>query len=282
MNMSNVKNVVEVEKIRKNFGGKIVLNDVSFNVRKGEIFALVGPNGAGKTTTLRCIFGDLNPDEGEIRIFGSRLNSKIKMRMAVMNEGRETFRRLTGQEYIKIWSNLYPNWNDKLMSSFVLHYGLDLRERVERYSLGMKTIFMLGLIISSSSDLLILDEPTHHIDPEIRMEMLQVLRDYTSHGDKTIIISSHEIYELEEITTSFAIMKEGKIIYSDSIDEAKTKHRIVGKDEKVHKGEIIGILNDEYLLRVENTNTDVGRYPTFREIVLGYLRGKVSFKIFET
>ena len=271
---------VELIDVNKSFNGKIVLNRLNFAVEEGEVFALIGPNGAGKTTTLRCIYGDLSLDDGEIKVYGDVLNSEVKKRIAVMNEGRETFRKMTGEEYLKMWSYLYPNWDEKIMSNFVIHYKLDLRERVEDYSMGMKTIFMLGLIISSSADLLILDEPTHHMDPEIRMEMMKVLRDYASQGGKTMIISSHEIYELEEIATSFAIIKEGKIIYSDSLDEAKAKHRIVGKDERLAGCEIVGLLEDEYLVRVPDIETDVGRFPSFREIVLGYLRGKVRFDPF--
>ncbi len=266
--------IVKVENLQKSFSGKFVLNGVSFDVKEGEMFALIGPNGAGKTTTLRCLYGDLTPNGGKIELFGKAFSSKSKERIAVMNEERETFRRLTGGDYVKMWSLLYPKWNDKIFSNFALHYKFDLEQRVETYSIGMKTVFYVALTVASNADVLILDEPTQHLDPLIRNEILKVISNYTLEEKKTIIISSHEIYELEEISTSFAIIKEGKVLYSDTVDDAKASHRLISRDEKASQGEVIGLVGDDTLVK---TDKDVGRFPKFEEIVLGYLGGRREF-----
>ncbi len=265
--------IVKVENLQKSFCGKLVLNGVSFNVEEGEIFALIGPNGAGKTTTLRCIYGDLSPNGGRIEVFGKDFSTKIKERIAVMNEERRTFRRFTGSDYVKMWSLLYPKWNDKIFSNFALHYRFDLKQRVETYSIGMKTVFYVALTVASNADILILDEPTQHLDPLIRNEILKVISDYAVEEKKTIIISSHEIYELEEISTSFAIIKEGKVLYFDTVDDAKASHRLISRGERV-QGEVIGLVGNDTLVK---TDKDVGRFPKFKEIVLGYLGGRKEF-----
>jgi len=266
--------IVKVENLQKNFSGKRVLNGVNFSVEEGEIFALIGPNGAGKTTTLRCVYGDLSPDGGKIEVFGKDFSSKIKEKIAVMNEERDTFRRFTGSGYVKMWNLLYPKWSDKIFSNFALHYKFDLKQRVETYSIGMKTVFYIALTFASGADLLILDEPTQHLDPLIRSEILKVMSDYATEEKKTIIISSHEIYELEEISTSFAIIKEGKVLYSDTVDDAKASHRLISHDEKIPQGEVVGLVGDNALVK---TDRDIGRYPKFKEIVLGYLGKRNEF-----
>ena len=270
---------VSIKNMTKRFGSKRVLNDISIDIKSGEIFALIGPNGAGKTTTLRTIFGEIKPDTGEVNVFGKALSSKVKEKMTVMPEERLTFSRFTGEDYHDLWSKLYPGWNEKIFSSFANHFNFNLEDKVSTYSMGMKTLLNLALCMSANSDLMLLDEPTQNLDPVIRSEILKVIKNYIEDQEnKTIIISSHEIYELEEVATSFAIIKEGEILYADTIDSSKEKHRIINSGEKIPAGEVVGIIENETLIR---TTEDVGRYPNFKEIVLGYLQGKKEFIPFQ-
>ncbi|MGC8545133.1 ABC transporter ATP-binding protein [Athalassotoga sp.] len=269
--------IVDVKNIVKRFGEKTVLNNVNFSVDYGEIFSLIGPNGAGKTTTLRCLYGDIFPNQGTIDIFGVKFSQHLKDRIAVLTENRISFSRFKGEDYRRLWSMLYPEWNDEIFNKFIMHYNLDLRERVENYSTGMKVIMNLALTVSSGAELLILDEPTLNLDPVVRTDVLRVLKDFVKQDKRSIVISSHEIYELEEIADAFAIIKEGRIIYTDTVDDAKSKHRIGGRNEKIG-GEIIGAVGDEILYR---TDKDEGRYPTLMEISIAYIQGQRRFSPFE-
>ncbi|MGY4688134.1 ABC transporter ATP-binding protein [Petrotoga sp. DB-2] len=270
--------IVEVKNLVKSFNSKPILNKINFNVNEGEIFSLIGPNGAGKTTTLRCLYGELKPNNGEIKLFSEKITPEIKTKVSVMTEDRLTFSNFKGSDYLKIWSMLYPNFNEETFSNFVLHYNFDINQKVERYSMGMKTLFYLALTISSNADLLLLDEPTQNLDPVIRSEALKILRNYANETNKTIIISSHEIYELEEISSSFAIIKEGKILYTDDMDSAKEKHRMIRKGEPIPTGEVVSNFEEEVLVKTEE---EIGRFATFNEIVLGYLRSIQAFTPFE-
>jgi len=100
--------MIKIDGLSKKFGSKSVLNNISMDIKEGEIFALVGPNGAGKTTTLRCIYGELKPDTGTISVFGGELDTKAKQKIAVLTEDRLNFRRFTGEDYVRIWRMLYP------------------------------------------------------------------------------------------------------------------------------------------------------------------------------
>ncbi|HNY37013.1 MAG TPA: ABC transporter ATP-binding protein [Petrotogaceae bacterium] len=270
--------IINIENVNKSFGSKHILNNISFSVQEGEIFALIGPNGAGKTTTIRCIFGELMPESGKVEVFSSPVSSKLKERIAVMTEDRLTFKRFKGADYLKLWKMLYPRWNESIFASFMMHYRFNLEDRVETFSMGMKTLFYLALDMASGADLLILDEPTQNLDPVIRHEVLNMLHDFVLSENKTIVISSHEIYELEEIASSFAIINEGKVLYTDTIDDAKASHRIVEKGERIPHGDVIGLLNEGTLIR---TSEDAGRYPNFKEIALAYLQGGKAFNPFE-
>lgn len=269
--------IVNIKNISKSFGSKSILNNISIDINQGEIFSLIGPNGAGKTTTMRCIYGDLRPDEGNVDVFGESFSPRLKTKIAVMSEDRLTFGRFNGEDYLKMWSMIYPKFNKETFSDFMIHYKFDMKQKIDTYSMGMKTLFYIALTVSSGADLLILDEPTQNLDPVIRHEVLEMLRDFVMQENKTVIISSHEIYELEEISTSFGIIKEGKLLYSDTIDDAKDKHRIINQGETIPEGEVIANIGDEVLVKTEK---EVGRYPTFRELSLAYLRENKVFKPF--
>ncbi|KAF2958252.1 ABC transporter ATP-binding protein [Thermotoga sp. Ku-13t] len=271
--------MIRVEHLRKNFSGKQVLSDVSFSVEPNSILALVGPNGAGKTTTVRCVTGVLKPDGGSITLFDAKFDHVdshiVKQRIAVVPEERTVFKNFTGSDYAQLWSILYPGWDESTFSNFVARYEFDLSQKVESYSIGMKTLFLVGLCICSQADLLILDEPTQHLDPTARLEVMSLLKGYVD-DRRSAIVCSHEIFELEEYATHLAIMKEGRIIYADSIDAAKEKHRLIERGETFEKGEIIGLVGQAVLVR---TDADIGRFPKLSEIVVGYLAGKSERKL---
>lgn len=265
--------MIRVEHLRKQLGNKQVLSDISFTVEDGTVFALVGPNGAGKTTTIRCLTGALRADGGLVELFGEKCDSTnelhIKERIAVVPEERSVFRNFTATDYLQLWSRLYPKWDERIFSNFIARYGFDLSQKVESYSIGMKTIFFVGLCAASQAELLILDEPTQHLDPTIRLEIMNVLKESANSG-KTVLISSHEIFEIEEYATHFGIIKEGRMIYSDSIDNAKENHRIINKGESLEASDVIGLVGSSVLVK---TKADLGRFPKLNEIVVGYLTG---------
>jgi len=261
--------VVKVESIEKRFNGKTAITSVSFEVNEGEIFVLVGPNGAGKTTTLRCIAGEIAPDSGHILVFGKR-PPKTKERIGVLTETRLTFSKLTPIDYEDLASLLYPHWNRRIYRELILHFGIPEDRAVEKFSAGMKTSFYIALLLGSGADLLILDEPTQNLDPSKKDELLTMLRQM---GNKTLIIATHQLDEVEWLATSFAIINEGRTVYADTLEAAKEKHRIVTPAEAKEGDEAIHIMSDGSLL--VKTGNDIGRYPSFYEIAVAYLNRSV-------
>ncbi|SHE80809.1 ABC-2 type transport system ATP-binding protein [Marinitoga hydrogenitolerans DSM 16785] len=261
--------MIEVINLEKSYGHKPALIDVNLTINPGDIYVLVGPNGAGKTTTLKCIYGDLKPDEGKILVFEKKLNKFKKRNIAVLLEERVTFKGLFPYDYAELWKILYPNWNEKKYKELIMEFNLPINKPVHTYSSGMKTLFHIILMFSSQPKVLILDEPTQNIDPVKKDKILKMLKDFTSNGENIVIMSTHHIEEVELIATRFAIINSGKTTFEGNIEKALSEHKIVKQSEMTEEMEIITQLDDGILVK---TSEKIGRNPDFREVVLGYLK----------
>ncbi|MFO7736491.1 MAG: ABC transporter ATP-binding protein [bacterium] len=259
--------MIKVENIYKSFGSAKALNGFGINIKEGEVHALMGPNGSGKTTALRIIRGDILPDRGNITVFNSSDTDRVKENVAVVTEDRLTVRNFTIFDYMHLYELLYPAWDGKGFYKNILQSGLKGKQRLSELSGGQKTIVMNFLALFSGASVLILDEPVQHLDPVFRGLISRRISEYAEKPGKAVLISSHEIYELEEVATDFTIISGGKMIYSNTVDNAKESHRLLSKEELGEKP-FTGKKGSEYL--VENTG-EKGRHPNLKEIVLGYL-----------
>lgn len=260
---------LEVKNLSKQIDGKQILSNINFAVPRGEILALVGPNGSGKTTTLKCIVNAIPKDSGEIILFDNPFDVSLKEEIAFVTEDRKIFNNLELADYYHIYKNLYPSWDDSFFKGFISKYGFNLSQDMQKLSRGQKTLILSILALSTNAKLIIMDEPTQHLDPPSRYELIQLIKQYINEKRGTILLSSHEIFELEEYATSFAIIKNGKILYTDSIDDAKQKHRIIKLNENTNNAQIISVIDDEVLIKTEE---DIGEYPRLNQIIVGYLK----------
>nr|MBO2493826.1 ABC transporter ATP-binding protein [Clostridia bacterium]PZN07193.1 MAG: ABC transporter ATP-binding protein [Caldicoprobacter oshimai] len=260
---------LQVKNLSKQIDGKQILSDINFAVPQGEILALVGPNGAGKTTTLKCIMNAVPKDSGEIIVFDRPFDASLKIDIAFVTEDRRVFDNLRLEDYYNMYKTLYPSWNDQFFKNFLSKYGFNLEQEMQKLSRGQKTIILSILALATGARLIIMDEPTQHLDPASRYELIHLIKQYVNEMGGTILLSSHEIFELEEYATSFAIIKNGRILYTDTIDDAKHKHRIVRLNENIRNARIVAVMEDEILLR---TQEDIGEYPHLNQIIVGYLK----------
>ncbi|AEX85184.1 hypothetical protein XO10_03780 [Marinitoga sp. 1135] len=261
--------MIEVINLEKSYGPKPALIDVNLTVNSGDIYVLVGPNGAGKTTTLKCIYGDLKPDNGKVLIDGKTLNKFRKRNISVLLEDRVVFKGLYPYDYAELWKILYPKWNDKRYKELMMEFNLPITKPLNAYSSGMKTLFYIILMLASNTKIMILDEPTQNIDPVKKDKILKLLKEFVSNGENIVIMSTHHIEEVELISSRFAIINSGKTTFEGDIQEALNAHKIVKQSEMTEEMEIIMPLDDGILVK---TNEDIGRTPDFREVVLGYLK----------
>lgn len=222
--MSNT--VLRVKNLTKRFGKRVAVNDVSFDVFEGEIFGFLGPNGAGKTTTLRMIAGLAKPDSGNILICGYSL--KTKYEKAIRNvggiiENPEMYKNLSGLDNLKYYASLYNKIDKNRINQVVEIVGLTsrIKDKVKSYSLGMKQRLGIAQALLHSPKLLILDEPTNGLDPSGIIDMRRFLKDTAIKENIGILISSHNLSEMELMCDSIGIISGGRLENIRTIDQLK-------------------------------------------------------------
>ncbi|MFN3691522.1 MAG: ABC transporter ATP-binding protein [Fervidobacterium sp.] len=222
--------VLEVKNLKKYYKSIRAVDDVSFSIEQGQIFTLLGPNGAGKTTTIKCILGLKNKDDGEIILNGS---------YAYMPEGKELYQHYTVKKMVDITDYVTKEFDKEKCLKFLEHFDIPLNEKVSSLSNGQTTQLYFSLVLSQKADLYILDEPTWGLDPIVRNQILDTIRDIPFNS-ASVLYTSHILSEVEKITDVVAIMNKGKIIEVGYLDDLKEKYCAIkirtGVDKKRVQG----------------------------------------------
>ena len=221
-----MKSLLEVKKINKSFGKKQVLHNVSFTINEGEILGFIGPNGAGKTTTIKLILGLQSIDSGEVIINGYDVKKEFNKAMASVGaivESPDLYMYLTGRQNLKLIANYYKGIKEEDINKIIKLVGLEKRidDKVSKYSLGMRQRLGIAAALLPKPNVLILDEPTNGLDPEGIKEMRELLVKLAKEDKIAILISSHNLSELESFVTNTCIIQNGKVIKSTSVKELK-------------------------------------------------------------
>jgi ABC-2 type transport system ATP-binding protein len=216
---------------RSGLPDKTAVDNVSFSVRKGEIFGILGPNGAGKTTTIKMLSTLLIPTSGTARILGVDIvtgdEKEIRKRINLVSGGeRGLYYRLTGRQNLNFFANLYNSDRqkqkdlvEKLLATVELTDAADMK--VENYSRGMKQRMHLARALVNDPEILYLDEPTIGLDPEIARDVRMLIRRLADSGT-TIILTTHYMYEAEELCDRIMIISDGRSVGLGTVSELKT------------------------------------------------------------
>jgi ABC-2 type transport system ATP-binding protein len=218
--------VIQVEGLRRSYDSLVAVDGVSFEVRDGEIFGLLGPNGAGKTTTLSMISGVLEPDAGRVLVDDRdiwREPKAVKRHLGVVPQEVAVYEDLTALDNLSFWGSLYGLKGDQLSTRIdeaLDRVGLTdrARDRVATYSGGMKRRLNLCMGLLHRPKFLLLDEPTVGIDPQARLNILEVIREVAD-GGTTVLYTTHYMDEAEQLCDRIAIIDHGRILASGSLPE---------------------------------------------------------------
>ena len=218
--------LLEVKKLNKSFGKKQVLKDVSFSLNEGEILGFIGPNGAGKTTAIKCILGLQSINSGNVSINGYDIVkdfSKAIGRVGAIVESPDMYMYLSGKKNLEMIARMYKGITKERIDEVIKLVGLEARikDKVSKYSLGMRQRLGIAAALIHNPNLLILDEPTNGLDPEGIKELRSLLKSLAKKNNVGILISSHNLAELESFCSNVCIIKNGEIIESTSVKEAK-------------------------------------------------------------
>lgn len=223
--------VNNVKKGFKNF----LLGAISFQLEQGKVLALVGPNGAGKTTTLDCISGLLYPDSGKIEVCGIETNpndKSWKYNFGYVSSEPIFINSMNGEEFLKFVSHYYPKWNFETTLNLIEKLEFNTKERIDKLSTGNKTKLEIISAMSVQPKLLLLDEPTNALDPIIRDRFIDIIFDYMTNEENSVIWSTHIISEVSKIADEFAFLHNG-LIYeiSSKNDLTENWRRIIIKQD---------------------------------------------------
>ncbi|MDZ5710863.1 ABC transporter ATP-binding protein [Jeotgalibacillus haloalkalitolerans] len=215
--------ILHIEHLSKRFGKFQALKDVSFTIRKGEIFGFIGPNGAGKSTTIRTLLGIIKPTSGGASIFGLDVwkdSVDIHKRIAYVPGDANLWPNLTGGEVIDLFLKLRDSYNPEKKQELIKRFQLDPSKKCRTYSKGNRQKVTLVAAFASDAELFILDEPTSGLDPLMERVFQECVLEAKSEG-KSVLLSSHILSEVERLCDRVAIIRQGEIIESGSLDEMR-------------------------------------------------------------
>ncbi|MDD2217836.1 MAG: ABC transporter ATP-binding protein [Eubacteriales bacterium] len=221
--------MIQVSNVDKYFDKFKALDSLSINIRTGSIYGLVGTNGSGKTTIIKHITGVLRPDAGEITIGGEDIhdNESIKRRIGFIPDDLYFFSSYTLKEMAAFMRSLYPKWSEERFESMCRQFELDKNHKLSRFSKGMQKQAAFTLNMSIMPDWLILDEPIDGLDPIVRKIVWKYIVDDVAARDMTVLVSSHNLREMEGICDAIGILSKGHLVMQRDLDELKNDiHKI--------------------------------------------------------
>lgn len=224
-----VADAVELKKVGKSYGKKAVLQNIDLRIEEGKIYGLIGPSGSGKTTLVKLIAGIDSADAGAIRMLGKKVpNLDLLKEIGYMAQSDALYTELTGKENLSFFASLYPMKKAEMKKRIAYAAELvklsdELDKKVSAYSGGMKRRLSLAIALVHDPKILILDEPTVGIDPELRLSIWNELMYLKNEQQKTILITTHVMDEVEKCDV-VAMVRNGAIIKSGSPSELKAAY----------------------------------------------------------
>jgi ABC-2 type transport system ATP-binding protein len=226
---------IVINEVSKSFGKKKVLNQINLTVKSGEIFGLIGPSGSGKTTLVKIIVGMDSPSQGVVQVLNNAVpNLKLLQRIGYMAQADALYSDLTGEENLAFFASLFKLKKEEkkkriAYAAHLVNLTDELKKKVQNYSGGMKRRLSLAVALIQDPEILILDEPTVGIDPELRQSIWAELYRLKNEG-KTILVTTHVMDEAEKCDR-LAMVRDGEIITSGSPAELKEQYEITSLEE---------------------------------------------------
>ena len=222
--------------LSKKFGNIQALNDVTFNIKQGEVYGLIGPNGAGKTTTLRIISTLILPSTGSATIFGYdvvKQPDQVRQILSYLPEEAGAYRNLSGMEYLQFMASFSQANTKENIDQAVEISGLGdrLRDRAKTYSKGMKRRLLLARALMTKPKLAILDEPASGLDVLHAYHIRQIIKQYVKQNGVTVLLSSHNMLEVDFLCDRVALVNKGKIVLEGKPSELKIQYKSQNLEE---------------------------------------------------
>lgn len=282
-----MEQVIEIKNLCKKYKD-FQIENVSFNLPKGCIMGFIGANGNGKTTVLRIILNTVIKDSGEVKVFGKdhvTFEEEIKQEVGVLTDDSFLSDYLSAVQIGNVLSSVYLGWDKEYYTELLKKFDIPPKKKLRKLSKGMKMKVQIATTLAHRPKLLILDEPTGGIDPLAREEILEMLQDFISDGERSVLLSTHILSDIEKIADYITLIHGGKILFSKEKDLLQEEYCIV-KGAK----ETLADLAQEYVVSVRehsfgyealmhkeatvNLNNVLIEKAPVEEIMLFFVRGE--------
>ena len=275
--------IIKVEHLAKRFGTFEAVKDVSFSVNMGDVFGFLGPNGAGKSTTIRCLLSLITPDAGSIRLFGKSFKtdrSAILSNIGSIIEKPDFYKYLSAQKNLEIFARVSgANVSKKEIQEMLEFVGLGDRgkHKLGGFSHGMKQRLGIAQTLLHKPDLIILDEPTTGLDPQGIVEIRNLILRLKNEQNKTILLSSHQLSEIELIANRMVIINQGRSIVEGSVSDLLNTQELLVRIEVDNARAAAELVQKAYPETILKINSDIELELTFvKELVPALARLLIS------
>ena len=247
--------MLQANKVVKTFEGFRALDEATLTVPKGSVYGLVGPNGAGKSTIIRHFTGVYRPDSGELTVDGQPIyeNDEVKRRLCVIPDDWYYFPQWSIRDMAQLYEGMYPNFNRERYEKMKQVFPLDDKQMIRRMSKGMQKQAAFWLTMCCMPEFLILDEPVDGLDPVMRRQVWSLLLGDVAERGTTVLVSSHNLRELEDVCDHVGIMNKGKVLLERSLSDLQdniVKLQVAFADGEVSLPEDMDVVHHEHIGRV--------------------------------
>ncbi len=213
--------MIEVKELIKSFDGFNALDGLNLTVPKGAVYGLVGPNGAGKSTFIRHLTGIYRPDSGSVTVDGQPVyeNPDVKKRMVYIPDDIFYYTQASINDMKEFYKSIYPEFNNERFEKLGEAFQLDRKHPIRKLSKGMQKQAAFWVAVSLMPEIIVMDEPVDGLDPVMRRQVWSILMNDVAERDVTVLVSSHNLRELEDVCDHVGIMNRGKMILERSLDD---------------------------------------------------------------
>jgi ABC-2 type transport system ATP-binding protein len=273
-------NAIEINGLTKSYDD-FKLDSITMNIPKGSIVGLVGENGAGKTTTINLIMDAIKRDSGSVKVLGidnkDKRFTRLKNDIGIVLDEAYYPEILNANDVNRIMKHTYYNWDERIYYEYINRFHLPTNKKFKDYSRGMKMKLAISVAMSHNAKLLILDEATSGLDPMVRDEVLQIFNEFTRDEEKTVLLSSHIVSDLEKICDYIAFIHKGRLIFMEEKDRVLNDYSLINisKDSvlDIPDEAIVGVRENKYstelLVKKELVNKSFkSEHFTLEDIIL--------------
>jgi len=222
--------LINTQELTKRFGNLQAVDHLNWSVPEGSLCALLGPNGAGKTTTLKMLLDMTHPTSGSANVLGFDSQTQaqeIRRSVAFVSEDKALYDSMTVATFIRYYSSFFLDWSDSAMNELLKAWELPVDQKIRELSKGTRTKFYLALSLARKPRVLVLDEPTEGLDPVNQEEVLKLLTHWLTHGQRSAVIASHRLEEVERIADRVTIINQGKLRLNQDLDEVRSNWKTI-------------------------------------------------------